>query len=324
MATLSFPLLRRGAPALALAFSLASGCKNSSPQSGDGGTSSAWVAAVGAQGAFVQTFDDASWTARSIEAQDLFAVTCFGNLDGWAAGAGGLVAHTLDGGGTWTTQDAHTTVALRGVRFASATTGLVVGDAGMIAVTDDAGTTWRTVAPLTSTTLRGAAVAANAGVMLAVGDAGVVLRSVDDGGSFTLSSIPTAGDLRAVASDADAHLVLAVDWNKVVWASTDGGQHFAREATAEAPLDAVAMSDDGTLAIAAGAHGTVLERSADGTWNAVASGTTEDLHAAVILEGSRHYVAGDSGTLLASVDRGASWSRIDTSTRAALYSLDDL
>ena len=122
-------------PAMAIALSLASGCKNSSPPSGDGGTSSAWVAAVGAQGAFVQTFDDASWTARSIEAQDLFAVTCFGNLDGWAAGAGGLLAHTMDGGQTWTRQDAHTNAPLRAVRFASATIGVVAGDAGTLAVT---------------------------------------------------------------------------------------------------------------------------------------------------------------------------------------------
>ena len=159
--------------------------------------------------------------------------------------------------------------------------------------------------------------------MIVVGDGGVVLRSADEGASFALSSIAGAGDLRSVASDSDAHLVLAVDGG-AVWASTDGGQHFARETTAGAPLEAVALSDDGTLAIAAGAHGTVLERSADAMWRSVPSGTTADLHAAVIVEGSRHYVAGESGTLLESADRGTTWSRVTTSSRAALYSLDDL
>jgi photosystem II stability/assembly factor-like uncharacterized protein len=323
MAILSFSLLRGTAPALALVFSLTA-CKNSGPQSGDGGTSSAWVAAVGAQGTFVQTFDEVSWSARDIDAHDLFAVTCVGNLDGWAAGAGGLVAHTMDGGRTWTRQDARTSASLRAIRFTSATTGVVAGDAGTLAVTSDAGATWTTVAPLTSVTLRGAAVAPETGVMLVVGDGGVVLRSVDEGASFAVSTIAGAGDLRAVASDSDAHLVLAVDTLGTVWASTDGGERFAREATASAPLEAVALSDDGTRAIAAGARGTVLERAGDATWRPAPSGTTADLHAAVIVEGAGHYVAGESGTLLESVDRGASWSPVSTSSSAALYSLDDL
>ncbi|HTB78421.1 MAG TPA: YCF48-related protein [Polyangiaceae bacterium] len=304
---------------------VASACKNSSP-SGDGG-SSAWVAAVGAQGAFVQTFDDVSWTARDIGAHDLYAVTCVGNLDGWAAGAGGAVAHTTDGGQTWTQQDARTTAALRAIRFVNAAVGVVAGDAGTLAVTTDAGATWKTVAPLTAASLRGVAVASSVGLMLAVGDGGVVLRSVDEGASFALTSIPGAGDLRSVTSDPGAHRVLAVDSNGSIWASTDAGEHFAREASAGPPLEAIALSDDGTFAIAAGAHGTVLERSEDGTWQQMAAGTTADLHAAVIVgEGtdSRHYVAGESGALLRSADRGATWSQVPTASGAALYSLDDL
>jgi photosystem II stability/assembly factor-like uncharacterized protein len=91
-------------------------------------------------------------------------------------------------------------------------------------------------------------------------------------------------------------------------------------------LDAIALSDDGTLAIAAGAHGTVLERAGDAAWQPVSSGTSANLHAAVIVGegGTRHYVAGDSGTLLESVDRGASWAAVAIDTRAAFYSLDDL
>jgi photosystem II stability/assembly factor-like uncharacterized protein len=279
---------------------------------------------VGAQGAFVQTFDDVSWSARSLGSRDLLAVACVGNLDGWAAGAGGLVAHTNDGGRTWVQQDAHTTASLRAIRFASAATGVVAGDAGMLAVTNDAGATWTRLAPLTSATLRGAAVAPNAGVMIVVGDGGVVLRSLDEGASFALGSIAGAGDLRGVASDLDGHVVLAVDSLGAVWTSTDTGEHFARETTAGAPLEAIALSDDATLAVAAGAHGTVVERGSDAAWRPVASGTTADLHAAVIVGGARHYVAGEAGTLLESVDRGTSWSRVATSSDAALYSLDDL
>jgi photosystem II stability/assembly factor-like uncharacterized protein len=120
--------------------------------------------------------------------------------------------------------------------------------------------------------------------------------------------------------------MLAVDTLGNVWSSADAGEHFAREATAGGSLEAIAMADDGTLAIAAGARGAVLERATDATWKRVSSGTTADLHAAVIVGdgGSRHYVAGESGTLLESKDRGVNWSPVTTSSTAALYSLDDL
>src|SRR5580693_4354172 len=126
--------------------------KPSPPSSNDGSTQAPpppppvrWRAAVGKAGAFAQTFDDVSWVTRSIAAQDLYAVTCVGNDDGWAVGAAGAVTHTLDGGRTWNWQDAHTTSALRAIRFGSATLGLLAGDSGMLAVTHDGGGTWETV-----------------------------------------------------------------------------------------------------------------------------------------------------------------------------------
>jgi photosystem II stability/assembly factor-like uncharacterized protein len=120
--------------------------------------------------------------------------------------------------------------------------------------------------------------------------------------------------------------VLAVDGSGTVWSSADGGIHFASEASAGAPLNAVSMSDDGARAIVAGSHGTVLERAVDASWRSVPSGTTADLHAALITgdSGSHHYVAGDSGTLLRSFDSGVSFSQVAIATRATLYGLDDL
>jgi photosystem II stability/assembly factor-like uncharacterized protein len=274
----------------------------------------------------VQTFDDASWTARTITMRDLHAVTCVGNYDGWAAGDGGIVAHTTDGGQSWTWQNVHTSVTLRSIKFGTSTLGLVAGDVGTLALSRDAGSTWSTLPVLTVVSLRGVAIAPDAGVMLAVGDGGVVLRSGDIGETWTGLTISGAGDLRGVATDPGAHRVLAVDSSGYVWSSTDGGVHFAAEASAGAPLDAVAMTDDGGLAVAAGARGTVLERLADATWHPVRSGTTADLHAALITgdSGSHHYVAGDSGMLLRSSDSGVTFSRVALATRANLYGLDDL
>ena len=159
--------------ALAMPLSILPACSgSSSPAPGDGGAPppSKWAAAVGARGTFTQTFNEVSWTSRSLGSVDWRAVACVGNLDGWVAGASGTIAHTTDGGATWTAQSAHTAAALRAVRFSSSMDGVVAGDAGALGYTRDAGATWNLVAPLTTATLRAAAVAPSAGLTFVAGD----------------------------------------------------------------------------------------------------------------------------------------------------------
>src|SRR5262249_29884954 len=145
-----------------------SGCssKSSTPTTSDGGTStpSGWKAAVGAGGTLVQTFDDATWTTRSVMAVDLFGVTCVGALKGWASGANGTIAHTEDGGKTWGTQTSHVSASLRAIHFGDANLGVVAGDAGALAFTNDGGATWSPVT-LTTKGFYGVAVASDIGAL---------------------------------------------------------------------------------------------------------------------------------------------------------------
>ena len=85
----------------------------------------------------------------------------------------------------------------------------------------------------------------------------------------------------------------------------------------------MSLKDDGTLAIAVGAGGAVQLRDATGRWTSADSGTTANLHTALI-EDERTYVAGDLGTLLSTSDPRGAWQRVDTATTATLWSLDDL
>ena len=211
----------------------------------------------------------------------LFSVACEDNSHGWASGTGGFVAHTSDGGGTWTVQNSQLTSDLHAINFGWSTTGVVAGDSGALAVTRD-GQTWTAVAPLTNVNLRGAAVAPYVGVMLVVGDAGTVLRSADSGTTWTRASIAGAGDLHGIASDAWAGTVLAVDSTGAIWSSRDEGVTFAREASAGAGLDAVSITQAGTRALAVGKGGVVLARSTTGTWATLSTGSAVDLHAALV------------------------------------------
>jgi photosystem II stability/assembly factor-like uncharacterized protein len=316
---------------VALALAMLAGCNDNSspkPTSSEGGTAPTpqWRAAVGAGGTLVQTFDDHAWAARVVPfatGVDLLGVACVGNANGWAVGARGAVAHTTDGGLSWRAEDAHTTATLRAIRFVDARRGLLVGDDGTLDVTGDGGATWRTAATGVTTTLRGVAVAGDA--FLAVGDDGTVLRSVDAGGTFATVRVDGAGDLRSVAMDPGGHLALAVDARGVAWSSTDRGATFTREETGSAALAAVALRDDGTVAVAVGARGALVWRDATGGWRSADSGTTADLHAA-LLEGEAAYLAGDEGTLLVAHEfhANAAWQRISTGTSSALFALDDL
>ena len=317
-------------PLLAIVFGATTGsaCSNSSPAPApsDGGSPpSGWRSAVGAGGVFAQTFDDVTWRTRTVAPGALRGVACVGNLAGWVAGDGGFVAHTDDGGVTWSAEDAHVTETLHTIRFGTRSIGVIAGARGTLAVTGDGGASWRVTPPLTTATLHGAAVTADGARILVVGDGGALLRSSDAGVTWaaSASAFASGADLRGVATDSEAHVVLVVDARGGIWASSDGGASFVAEASAASPLDAVALSDDGARAFAVGAAGTVLVRMAPRTWTLAPRATTADLHAALVSEGG-FYAAGESGTLLGSRDGGRSWGVRPLATTAALYGLDDL
>jgi photosystem II stability/assembly factor-like uncharacterized protein len=211
------------------------------------------------------------------------------------------------------------------VNFGWSSTGVVAGDAGQLAVTPNGGETWTAITPLTTVALRGAAVAPYASVMIVVGDGATVLRSANAGGTWTLSMVPGAGDFRAVTSDWYGDVVVAVDANGSIWSSTDRGISFTLEARSSLALDSVSANESGTSVLAVGKSGTALVRSSAGTWTTLATGTSVDLHAALVSAADgKLYVAGDNGTLRTSADLGATWTAKPLGTTVSLYGLQDL
>jgi photosystem II stability/assembly factor-like uncharacterized protein len=307
------------------------GSTSSSGGNGSGSTSSSgggpvnWKSFVGGTGVFGQTFDDQTWSVKTITNGTIFSVTCSGNQHGWASGEQGWIAHTDDGGQSWSTQSSQVGASLRAIRFGSLTMGVAAGDQGALTVTSDGGAHWRAVTPSPAqVTFRGATVAGDVGVMLVAGDAGTIARSGDAGGSWTSFVVPGAGDFRGVASDTAARVVVAVDTLGAIWRSTDAGQSFVHDTTAPVPLDAVAVTDDGTLTLIAGHTGLAWLQAGQGAWRPLTTGTTVDLHASLITDSDgRFYLAGEAGVLLTSVD-GASWARVPLQTTAPIYGLEDL
>jgi photosystem II stability/assembly factor-like uncharacterized protein len=326
-----------GALVLGLGLSLMAACgsdddKKPAPQDAGTGGKQGWVAAVGDDGTFAQTFDDVLWHERTLTDRDLHAVACVGNNDGWAVGESGYVARSTDAGETWTEQHVATDKTLRAVRLSSQFSGaqgrfigIVAGDAGTIAVTENGGDAWRLVPPLFQSTLRSVALSHGGLLMLAVGDAGAVARSSDRGATFATVNIDGAADLYGVAMDAGGDRVLAVDSAGAIWQSRDLGLTFEKNASLSRGLRAVAVSHDGKHALVAGNAGLIAEQHADGSWQSAPAPTGRDLFAALIShDGLRKYVSGDQGTLFSGDIVGGAWSQVPLKGAATLRGMENL
>ena len=83
----------------------------------------------------------ATWTATVRDASPKhFRAIAFGtSANLWAAGSSGILAASLDGGVTWSSQTSTTTAGLNGVWFVNATTGWAVGDGGVVLKTTTGG-----------------------------------------------------------------------------------------------------------------------------------------------------------------------------------------
>ncbi len=285
-----------------------------------GGGSSGWISAVGEEGTFARTFDEVSWDVQTLTTEDLYSVTCVGNIDGWAAGESGTVVRTADGGKTWKPEDAHTTANLRTIHFAydlhldglsngPPLVGIVAGDGGTLAISKNGGELWENVSVPSASTLRSAKIALNADLFVVVGDSGTLLRSTDLGKTWEAIAIDGAGDLTGVALTPNASTIVAVDNNGAVWASTDLAKSFHLEKKVGVALNDVAIGTDGLQAVAVGVSGMLDRSGCGGDWKEGPSGTAVSLHAALVTpKGVPNYVSGDDGTLIRGAGDG--WSRV--------------
>jgi photosystem II stability/assembly factor-like uncharacterized protein len=174
----------------------------------------------------------------------LEAVGTFGDAGVVVAGAGAAVAVSGDGGVHWTAHPAATvasaTTTLEGVAFTDAEHGVAVGTGGTVLVgtPDDSNRfAWAPAVLPDGVTGDLHDVAMSDTIGYAVGAGGVILATDDGGATWTLDNTPPS---------------------------------------ATADLNAVALSADGSVAVAVGAQGALLVND-NGRWRAQDTGTTADL-----------------------------------------------
>jgi photosystem II stability/assembly factor-like uncharacterized protein len=177
----------------------------------------------------------ASWAINDVYA--------FGATGLAAAGDGGHIGVTRDGGSSWS-------VVVPGGLDAAVFTAIAVGSSGrgvvasggLLLVTDDGGSTWRT--PSYTGPGPGAAindVALHGSLAVAVGDNGVIMGSGDAGATWRKLASPTLSPITSVAIAGDGTAVAGSAAGEILVGAADA---WALAGAVAGPVTSVAASTD--------------------------------------------------------------------------------
>jgi photosystem II stability/assembly factor-like uncharacterized protein len=140
---------------------------------------------VGARGRILATHSSSPnlWSVRDSGSKEL--LTCLSFADGkhgWAAGHGGIIVHTADGGHTWKVQreTALENKPLFDIQFLSQTTGYACGANDTVLKTTDGGETWTSIPTGVESVYYGLAFVDEKKGYLA-GEFGTVMHTTDGG-----------------------------------------------------------------------------------------------------------------------------------------------
>ncbi|MBE0567679.1 MAG: hypothetical protein IH621_17125 [Krumholzibacteria bacterium] len=302
--------------------------------------------AVGTPGCIMKTSDrGSSWSDIGPDAgADYSDVACIGRSTVVVVGRDGTILLSQDGGRHWRQVASATDRNLQAVGFADDLRGYAVGSDGIVLRTDDGGESWESVP--TDAVAMLASVAVVSREELYAGAVWVVYHSTNGGrswaeaapglrGSVLGLSISERGGVYACASSIVRKDAPASGWTSVfTW--TDGWLNDVKYS--ESGMGAC-VGDSGVAFTTAGAGapwlrrnlatshrlhgvGVVAERitavgikgtilsSADGggSWEALASGTNEDLFDVDFCSPDTGMVVGARGTVLRTHDGGRTWA----------------
>jgi photosystem II stability/assembly factor-like uncharacterized protein len=295
---------------------------------------------------------DSAWSWRDPlpTGRSLTAVTAIDANTATLVGDIGTILRTIDGGATWTSQWPDTFYEFNGVSFTDANTGTVVGanylltngvppsgeGVGRILRTTDGGATW-TLQVAGGQALFGVSFT-DARTGTAVGDSGTILRTTDGGATWKVRSSGTTLPLRGVTF-TDANTGTVVGLNGTILRTTDGGATWIKQSSGlnNGSLVSVSFMDANTGVVVG--DDTVL-RTTDGgaVWTLTRFNTagspfpssspgvvpviSQPLRGVSLVNAQAGFAVGATGTILRTIDGGATWTKLNRSAIAPSTSLN--
>jgi len=158
--------------------------------------------------------------------------------------------------------------------------------------------------------------------LVAVGEHGIVVISRDDGQTWAQSVVPARTLLTAV-SFADAHHGWVVGHEGVILSTLDGGVTWQRQDDGK-NTDTVLLDVnflDSKTGFAVGAYGRYLSTTDGGKTWMQGKPADEEVHYNRLIRGESDtlYLAGESGTLQVSQDRGKKWRKVEVPYDGSLF-----
>jgi photosystem II stability/assembly factor-like uncharacterized protein len=240
---------------------------------------------------------------------DRFYDIAIANKSIWLVGYFGKIAHSPDGGKTWTVQKSGTSNALLGVSFANERLGWAVGDSGTIVHTKDGGVTWTIQQCPANKDFLLKLQFINEKVGVAVGGFGTILHTYDGGTTWVRG---TSFKEDAVLNDLfflnESEGWVAGEFETVLH-TRDGGKTWEKQHSGQkGKLFGIAFKD-ALRGVAVGTSGRILVTTDGGrNWKEATSLTKDTLLKVHFMGNSEVLAIGLRGTLANSSDNGQTWS----------------
>ncbi|MBN2105893.1 MAG: hypothetical protein JW832_00595 [Deltaproteobacteria bacterium] len=233
-----------------------------------------------------------AYKAKTVTRENLFGIGAYGTSNAWIAGYEGLIIHTSDGGANWEYQKAPSSTDLYKPFFIDSTTGWIVGRQGTVLHTIDGGKTWAQQNTGSQERLFDICFIDHE-TGWAVGTMGTILHTTDGGKTWVAQGF---GEDRYYNSvffiDAQRGWVVG-EYGKI-YHTEDGGQKWVEQIC----QDIIPKEDDFDF-----------------------PPPPPSLYSVYFVSPLRGWAAGMDGTVIRTDDGGATWNKVVTVAKFALYSL---
>ncbi|MFN8340232.1 MAG: fibronectin type III domain-containing protein [Cyclobacteriaceae bacterium] len=228
---------------------------------------------------------------------------------GYAAGTGGTIYKSTDGGLNWSAQTSNTTNALQDIYFINTTTGFAVGASGTIRKTTDGGTTWSTqTAAGTSTTTFYEVQFLDANNGYVVGSGGKMIKTSNGGTTWTSVTSGTTNDIAGLhfTSATTGYFVSTAG---LIRKTTNSGTSFSTLTIASTANFTDIVFVDANTGFVTGTGGELWKTTNAGTnWTAKNSGMGSlDLNAVAFADALNGTATSSGGYHYVTIDGGDNW-----------------